>query len=75
MEKKRSSLADGIIGLITIIAIIGIAGYFVSKPKPVTVQGETEASEYRVSGKVPGRIEITTKSAPVSASLMVSTAL
>ena len=57
MEKKRSSLAAGIIGLITIIAIIGIAGYFVSKPKPVTVQGETEASEYRVSGKVPGRIE------------------
>ncbi len=41
-----------------IIGIIGIAGYFVSKPKPVTVQGEAEASEYRVSGKVPGRIEV-----------------
>ena len=41
MEKKRSSLAAGIIGLIAIIAIIGTAGYFVSKPKPVTVQGET----------------------------------
>lgn len=57
MEKKRSSLAAGIIGLIAIIVIIGVAGYFVSKPKPVTVQGEAEASEYRVSGKVPGRIE------------------
>ena len=57
MEKKRSSLAAGIIGLIVIIAVIGVAGYFVSKPKPATVQGEAEASEYRVSGKVPGRIE------------------
>ena len=57
MENKRSSLAAGIIGLIVVIGVIGVAGYFVSKPKPVTVQGEAEASEYRVSGKVPGRIE------------------
>ena len=53
MEKKRSSLAAGIIGLIVIIAVIGVAGYFVSKPKPATVQGEAEASEYRVSEKFP----------------------
>lgn len=58
MEQKKSSLTAGIIGLVVIIGIIGIAGYFVSKPKPVTVQGEAEASEYRVSGKVPGRIEV-----------------
>ncbi|MDE5956629.1 MAG: biotin/lipoyl-binding protein, partial [Bacteroidales bacterium] len=58
MEKKRSSLAAGVIGLVAIIGIIGTAGYYVSRPKPVTVQGEAEASEYRVSGKVPGRIEI-----------------
>lgn len=58
MEKKKSSLTAGIIGLVAIIGIIGVAGYFVSKPKPVTVQGEAEASEYRVSGKVPGRIEV-----------------
>ncbi|MEE3477146.1 MAG: efflux RND transporter periplasmic adaptor subunit, partial [Candidatus Cryptobacteroides sp.] len=36
---------------------IAIVGYFVSKPKPLVIQGEAEASEYRVSGKVPGRIE------------------
>ena len=57
MEKKRSSLAAGRIGLVVIIGVIGVAGYFVSKPKPVTVSGEAEANEYRVSGKVPGRIE------------------
>lgn len=57
MEKKRSSLAAGVAGLVVIIAAIGVAGYFVSQPKPVTVCGEAEANEYRVSGKVPGRIE------------------
>lgn len=58
MEQKKSGLTAGVIGLVAIIGIIGIVGYFVSKPKSATVQGEAEASEYRVSGKVPGRIEI-----------------
>lgn len=58
MTQKKSSLAAGVTGLVAIIGIIGTAGYYVSKPQTVTVQGEAEASEYRVSGKVPGRIEI-----------------
>ena len=57
MERKRNSLAAGIIGLVVVIVIIGIIGFFVSKPKPAVVCGEAEANEYRVSGKVPGRIE------------------
>ena len=57
MERKRNSLAAGIIGLVVVIVIIGIIGFFVSKPKPSVVSGEAEANEYRVSGKVPGRIE------------------
>ncbi len=56
-EKKSYNLVIGIVALIAIIFIIAIVGYFVSKPKPLTIQGEAEASEYRVSGKVPGRIE------------------
>lgn len=55
-QSKRSNLAAGIVGLVVIIAVIGVAGYFVSRPKPLTIQGEAEANEYRVSGKVPGRI-------------------
>ena len=43
--------------MIVIILLIAIIGYIVSKPKPLVIQGEAEASEYRVSGKVPGRIE------------------
>jgi HlyD family secretion protein len=45
------------VALLAIILLIAIIGYFVSKPKPLVIQGEAEASEYRVSGKVPGRIE------------------
>ena len=57
-EKKQNyNLTIGIIALLAIIVLIAVIGYFVSKPKPLVIQGEAEASEYRVSGKVPGRIE------------------
>lgn len=56
-ESKSYNLVIGIVALIAIILLIAIIGYFVSKPKPLVIQGEAEASEYRVSGKVPGRIE------------------
>lgn len=56
-EKNNYNLVIGIAALIVIILTIAIIGYLVSKPKPLVVQGEAEASEYRVSGKVPGRIE------------------
>ena len=56
-EKKSYNLVIGIAALILIILAIAIIGYFVSKPKLLVIQGEAEASEYRVSGKVPGRIE------------------
>ena len=56
MEKKYNILG-GIVALVVILAIIGVTGYYVSRPKKMTIQGEAEATEYRVSGKVPGRIE------------------
>ena len=56
-QKKSYNLVIGIVALIAIILIIALIGYFVSKPKPLVIQGEAEATEYRVSGKVPGRIE------------------
>ena len=56
-ERKNYNLVIGVVALIAIILLIAIIGYFVSKPKPLVIQGEAEATEYRVSGKVPGRIE------------------
>ncbi|MBQ9549075.1 MAG: efflux RND transporter periplasmic adaptor subunit [Bacteroidales bacterium] len=56
-KKKNYNLIIGVIALVAIILLIALVGYFVSKPRPTLIQGETEGSEYRVSGKVPGRIE------------------
>ena len=55
--KKSYNLLTGIIALVVIVAAVAVTGYFVSKPEPPVIQGQAEATEYRVSGKVPGRIE------------------
>ena len=60
MKSKNSSynLLLGILALAVIILVILIVGYIVSKDNgPKYIQGEAEATEYRVSGKVPGRVE------------------
>lgn len=56
-RRMNYNLIVGIIALVLIIFAIAIIGYFVSKPKEMVLQGEAEANEYRISGKVPGRIE------------------
>jgi len=40
-----------------VIAVVSIVGWIVIKPAPLMLQGQAEATEVRVSGKVPGRIE------------------
>ena len=55
--KKHYNVFIGLAALIALLVIIGIAGYVTAKPKSMTLQGEAEATEYRVSGKVPGRVE------------------
>ncbi|MCF0172818.1 MAG: efflux RND transporter periplasmic adaptor subunit [Bacteroidales bacterium] len=56
-EERNYSLSFGVVILVAIIAGVALAGYFASKPKEVIIQGEVEATEYRVSGKITGRIE------------------
>lgn len=56
-QKKNYNLTIGVIALISIVIIVTIIGYFVSRPRPLVIQGEAEATEYRISGKVPGRVE------------------
>lgn len=57
MAKKNYNLLIGVAVLVAVVLIVAIVGYIVSRPKDVVIQGEAEATEYRVSGKVPGRIE------------------
>ena len=55
--KKHYNVFIGLAVLIALLVVIGLAGFFANKPKAMTLQGEAEAIEYRVSGKVPGRVE------------------
>ena len=57
MIKRSYNLLIGLAALIAILLSVSVIGYIVSRPRPVVIQGEAEATEYRVSGKVPGRIE------------------
>lgn len=59
MEQKKKSynLLIGIAALLATVVAVSVIGYLVSKPDPYVIQGEAEATEYKVSGKVPGRIE------------------
>ena len=57
MSKKNYNLLIGVLALVAIVLAVSVIGYIVSRPKAIVIQGEAEATEYRVSGKVPGRIE------------------
>ena len=57
MAKKNYNLLTGVIALVAVELIASVVGFIVSRPKAIVIQGEAEATEYRVSGKIPGRIE------------------
>lgn len=60
MEKtqKKGNIWIGIGVLVALIAAVSVLGIIFSRPKEAVIQGEAEAAEYRISGKVPGRIEV-----------------
>ena len=55
-RKKEKSLIIGLVGLIIVIIILAMIGFFMLKPGDETIQGQAEATQVRVSGKLPGRI-------------------
>jgi HlyD family secretion protein len=57
-KEQEGSLLLGVVALIAVIIIVALVGILALKPEKMLVQGEAEATEYRVSGKVPGRIEM-----------------
>lgn len=44
-------------GMIGIVLLVAIFGFIFWEPAPEYIQGEAEATEVRISGKLPGRIE------------------
>ncbi len=55
---NEGSLLLGLIALLTVVVIVAVVGLIALRPEKTLIQGEAEAAEYRVSGKVPGRIEM-----------------
>lgn len=56
MEKINGKLVT-FTGIIILVLFVAIFGFIFWEPAPEYIQGEAEATEVRVSGKVPGRIE------------------
>ena len=58
MKAKNKDLRTGLFALIAVTVIIFIIGLILNKPEPIIIQGEADAPEVRVSGKIPGRISM-----------------
>ena len=57
-KEKKGSLMLGLVAMLVVVIIVALVGVFALKPEEEVISGEAEATEYRVSGKVPGRIEM-----------------
>lgn len=57
MEKINKKLVT-FTGIIILVLFVAIFGFIFWEPAPEYIQGEAEATEVRISGKVPGRIEV-----------------
>lgn len=43
--------------IVVAVAILAVIGFFFINPEPETIQGQADATEIRISGKLPGRVE------------------
>ena len=57
MDRTKKYLITAFISVLIIVAIISILGMILLKDKPTILQGQIEATEIRISGKLPGRID------------------
>lgn len=58
-NKKKFSINNmmlAFIGLIIVVALVALAGFFLLTPPDDIIMGQAEATTVRISGKVPGRI-------------------
>lgn len=56
-KEKEGSLLLGVVALLAVVIIVALVGVLTLTPEKYIIQGEAYAAEYRVSGKVPGRVE------------------
>lgn len=56
VSKKDRALMLTLVVIILVIAAMAVAGFLFLKQEPDTIQGQGDATEVRVSGKLPGRV-------------------
>lgn len=56
IAKRDRGIILAVILVALVMAGLAVAGFLFIKPEPDTVQGQGEATEIRVSGKLPGRV-------------------
>lgn len=59
-ENKKFSINNMLLAFITFLGVVGLvalAGFFLLTPPDDIIMGQAEATQVRISGKVPGRIE------------------
>ena len=54
---QHRNILYAIFGFVTVVVLLGLIGFFALGRDPEIIQGQVEVSEYRVSSKVPGRIQ------------------
>ena len=57
MEKERKYLVVAFVAILILVVIISALGIWLLGDKPLVLQGQVEATEIRISGKLPGRID------------------
>lgn len=55
-KSQNSNMLLAFLTLLGVITLVALVGFFMLRKGPDMIQGQAEASEYRVSSKVPGRI-------------------
>jgi len=56
-KSQNSNMLLAFLTLLGVIAIVAVVGFFMLRKGPELVQGQAEVTEYRISSKVPGRIQ------------------
>ena len=57
MKESNKSLINGLVVIVVVVGIVALVGMFAIHPQSEVLMGEADATEYRVSNKVPGRID------------------
>lgn len=57
MDKTKKYLSVAFIVVLAIVIVVSLIGMILLRKKPVILQGQIEATEIRISGKLPGRID------------------